>query len=93
VILRACIVCGRFSERSRCERHRLPPHAQRYGREHRRRRTALLPAAIGMPCPLCGELMLPDQALDLDHSTPLWCDPRSKGDRIVHAKCNRGRAV
>lgn len=59
------------------------------GADHQRRRVALLPAAIGQPCPLCEKTMLAGQALDLDHSTPRVDDPASIGDRIVHASCNR----
>jgi hypothetical protein len=33
--------------------------------------------------------MLPDEPLDLDHSTPLILNAHSTGDRIVHAHCNR----
>jgi hypothetical protein len=33
--------------------------------------------------------MRPTDALDLDHTIPLAHNPRSVGDRIVHAKCNR----
>jgi len=39
------------------------------------------------------ETMRADQALDLDHSTRLVDNPFSIGDRITHAKCNRGRRV
>ena len=60
-----------------------------YDLEHRRRRAELLPQAYGTRCPLCPRLMLRGEALDLDHSTPLVADPTSKGDRIVHATCNR----
>lgn len=35
--------------------------------------------------------MTPSQALDLDHSVTLRRDPTSRGDRIVHAGCNRAR--
>jgi hypothetical protein len=64
-----------------------------YGYPHRVARSILLPAAIGTPCPLCGELMLSGQALDLDHRVRLVDDATSVADRIVHAKCNRGRGV
>ena len=60
-----------------------------YGTQHQRTRAALLPAAIGTPCPRCGQPMLSHQALDLGHSTPLAQDPSSRGDRIEHAGCNR----
>lgn len=64
-----------------------------YDRDHQLRREALLPGAIGKLCPLehpidgrpCGRVMLATQELDLDHSSPVATDPRSRGDRIVHA--------
>jgi hypothetical protein len=59
-----------------------------YGHEHQKRRAKLLPDAYGTLCPLCGEPMLRGQELELDHSTKLMNDPTSKGDRIVHARCN-----
>lgn len=59
-----------------------------YGWVHRRTRMALLPYAIGKPCPMCGELMTDPKRLDLDHSVPLAQGGRT-GDRIVHATCNR----
>lgn len=62
-----------------------------YPRSHAEVRKALLPKAIGKPCPVCGQLMLADQKLHLDHSVPLWKDPtRRPGDRIIHAGCNIG---
>jgi hypothetical protein len=89
MIVQPCAVCGEFSDQYRCPEHRLPP--DRYGRDHRRRRSELLPHAWGTRCPLCGEPMLKTQRLELDHSIPLALDPASKGDRIVHEKCNRAR--
>jgi hypothetical protein len=62
-----------------------------YGHAHRQRRAALLAAAYGQRCPLCGERMQQGQPLDLDHSVPLIDNPSSTGDRITHAACNRGR--
>lgn len=56
---------------------------------HQRRRAELLPAAHYSPCPRCGLLMLPDEALDLGHSTDLVDQPGRIGDRIEHASCNR----
>jgi hypothetical protein len=53
-------------------------------------RRKLLPLAIGTDCPVCGEVMLADEALDLDHSVPLAVNPdQIAGDRIIHAICNR----
>lgn len=65
--------------------------ARGYGYEHQQRRAVMLPYAYGRPCPLCGQTMHPTQDLDLDHSEPLSTNPNSKGDRIVHASCNRSR--
>ena len=52
-----------------------------------RRRAVLLPMAIGQPCPMCGEVMFANQALDLDHSIPQALGG-TVGDRIVHRSCN-----
>jgi len=60
-----------------------------YGTAHQRRRAQLLPLACGEPCPLCGETMTAEQQLDLHHSISAM--QGGIGDRIVHAKCNRGR--
>jgi 5-methylcytosine-specific restriction endonuclease McrA len=76
---------------SRCPEHetyRGTTTERGYGSDHQHRRTALLPAAYGEICPLCGEVMLPGQALALDHTVPLAEDRSSVGDRIVHAECN-----
>jgi 5-methylcytosine-specific restriction endonuclease McrA len=62
-----------------------------YGTEHQRRRREMLPSAYGTPCPLCGEVMLEDQSLDLDHIVPLSVDPSSTASRISHSTCNRSR--
>jgi hypothetical protein len=89
-----CLSCAREKERQRSAVRRArrgTTAARGYGREHDARRAALLPLAIGKLCPLCGKLMRPDQPLDLDHSVPLAVDKDSKGDRIVHATCNRAR--
>ena|ERR1700754_1486669 len=59
-----------------------------YGNTHQARRKALLPSAYGTACPYCGDPMLPGQALDLDHTTPLVLGG-VQGDRIAHASCNR----
>jgi 5-methylcytosine-specific restriction endonuclease McrA len=76
---------------SRCPEHepfRGTTSERGYGGDHQRRRDILLPAAYGALCPLCGEVMLPGQALALDHTVPLAEDRSSVGDRIVHASCN-----
>jgi len=62
-----------------------------YGSPHQRRRARLLPLAIGKPCDLCGETMHAEQKLDLDHTISAMLG--GIGDRIVHAKCNRGRST
>lgn len=84
----------------RCPDHRTEAELARgsrqtrgYDRAHEIVRAALLPAAIGTPCPLCGRTMQQDEPLDLDHTVPLAVDPTSRGDRIVHASCNRARRV
>jgi hypothetical protein len=69
-----------------------------YGYDHQRRRQALLPAALGQPCPgpafgprspRCTGLMLNPKHMDLDHTTPKALGGR-QGDRIVCSPCNRG---
>ena len=57
--------------------------ARGYGAQHRKLREALLPAAYGMPCYRCGELMLRGQELHFDH-----LDDRSGYGGFSHAKCN-----
>jgi hypothetical protein len=57
---------------------------RRYGHRHQQIRRALIGDAYGTACLHCGGLMLPGQALDLDH--------RAGGDGyrgMVHASCNR----
>jgi hypothetical protein len=57
-----------------------PPYRGR----HEATRKVLLADAYGCLCVLCGEPMLPGQALDLDHA------PDGSGYRgMAHAKCNR----
>jgi len=60
-------------------------HDRGYGRQHQKLRELLLPAAYGTPCWRCGELMLPDQDLDLGHR-----EDRNGYAGMEHAKCNRG---
>jgi hypothetical protein len=93
--VKACTVCGAPCEGPRCNTHggnrRAMTTTQRgYGWQHQQRRVALMTAAIGHPCPLCGRTMMPGQTLDLDHSTRLVDNPNSVGDRIMHSACNRG---
>lgn len=73
------------------EQQRGSPDRRGYDKTHRGTRAALLPHAYGTTCQLCGLLMTPAQALDLDHSDPLRRNPNALGDRIVHAGCNRAR--
>lgn len=94
---RACPACGRIIEATatHCANHqpeRATTSQRGYDGAHKRRRAQLLPLAIGDTCPLCGETMLADQELDLDHTIPLIADPTSIGDRIVHASCNVARS-
>ena len=66
------IKCGRIIKRgSRCplhggDRRTLTTNQRGYGHKRRLRRKALLPLAIGNPCPLCSKPMLATQQLDLD---------------------------
>ena len=60
-----------------------------YGSTHQQRRRMLIRNAYHHHCPICGDVMLPGQALDLDHTTRLVDDATSQGDRITHAACNR----
>lgn len=65
------------------------PSSSPYDAEHQAIRRNLLPWAYNTLCPLCDKLMLRGQDLDLDHTRPVVSDRSSKGDRIVHAKCNQ----
>ena len=93
--LRACTVCGTPCTGPRCtkhggNRHTLTTTQRGYGSTHQHTRKQLLATAIGYICPLCGKPMLAGQPLDLDHTIRLIDNPHSRGDRIVHANCNRG---
>lgn len=77
--------------RSEAEKQRGTASQRGYGVAHKKTRRQLLPKAIGTACPLCGQPMLAGQPLDLDHTVPLAIDATAKGDRIVHATCNRAR--
>lgn len=59
-----------------------------YGSEHQARRARLLPTALGTACPICLNVMVQGQALNLHHSTPLAHGGRH-GDQIVHAACDQ----
>jgi hypothetical protein len=62
------------------------------GAEHRARRRALLPAAIGTRCPIglpgCDGIMTDPTRMDLDHTTPRALGG-THGDRIACSRCNR----
>jgi hypothetical protein len=92
-MLTACLDCGEPCQRSRCERdggnRRALTTRCGYGHQRQQRRAALLPAAINSDCPLCGLMMTANQQLDLDHSMSAVLG--GVGDRITHARCNRGR--
>ena len=99
VIRYACGSCGRvIDRRGMCcacgpARGLMNTTERGYDAEHKERRRVMLRFAVGLPCPLCGSLMQEGEALDLDHTVPLSVDPRSKGDRVVHASCNRSRGA
>lgn len=64
--------------------------ARGLGGAHQAERRRLLPSAYGTPCPLCGDLMLRGQRLDLDHAVPrVLGGPDAGPRRIAHARCNR----
>ena len=46
-------------------------------------------AYLFTPCPYCHEDMLPGQALDLCHCTPLRDDPWSMGEALMHRACHQ----
>lgn len=67
-------------------------HHHPYGAAHRRSRAALLPQAIGTPCPAhysphCTGLMTNPRLMHLDHTVPLALGGQH-GDRIICAPCN-----
>ena len=82
MLVKCCNKCGR-GDRRRMTTQR------GYGYQHQRRRAEMLPVAYGKPCAVCGQPMTADQKLDLDHSISVMLG--GIGDRIVHARCNRGR--
>ena len=94
--LKASVVCGLPCQGSRCpthggDRRSMTTSERGYGWQHQQQRARLLPAAVGTRCPLCGEVMRDDEALDLHHPVRLVDDPTSVGTTIVHARCNRAR--
>jgi hypothetical protein len=60
----------------------------RYGAAHRRLVRATKAGAFGTPCARCGKLMLPGQAIDLDHT-----DDGTGYIGWSHARCNRRAAA
>ena len=95
MVKRTCTQCGRIIDHgSRCDLHggdrrRMTTTQRGYGHQHQRRRAEMLPVAYGKPCAICGQPMTADQKLDLDHTISVMLG--GIGDRIVHARCNRGR--
>ena len=67
-----------------------------YDYQHKVTRARLLPKAWGTPCPLCGQVMVKGQALDLDHALPIalgGANAKPNTMRITHATCNRRAGV
>jgi hypothetical protein len=56
----------------------------KYAVAHQRLRRALLPSAVGSACVRCGLVILPGQAIDLDHQ-----DDGVSYRGWSHASCNR----
>lgn len=79
-----CTECRRTADRERGSRQE-----RGYDAEHERTKTRLLPAAIGKPCPRCGNPMLSTDDLELGHTIDRALDPSARGDRIEHSSCNR----
>lgn len=99
--MKACPACGQgFTPREPWQTH-CPTHqrrrrqgpTQRSKNARRNARPALLARYTWTPCPLCGQTMTPDQALDVDHVVPVAAggtdDPSNL--RLTHAACNRAR--
>lgn len=97
-----CIDCGAIGPKSPCtscqskrdrarDQQRGTTTERSYGTTHQQRRAALLPAAIGQACPLCGNVMTSDQPLHLDHTNPEDKLRGLPGDRITHSWCNESR--
>lgn len=98
---RPCLDCGTPSSGTRCggcarargrarDAIRGSSTERGYDHAHEQTRALLLPHAIGTPCPRCSEIMHADEPLDLGHSEGLRENKYSRGDRIEHARCNRG---
>jgi hypothetical protein len=65
-------------------KQKAPKGDRGYGYQYQRLRKALLPCAYSTPGVRCGELMLPGQALHLDHDD--WDRTKLRG--FSHAECN-----
>lgn len=93
--------CPTLTTSRRCDTHQAEVEQARgtrqergYDANHVATRQALLPLAYGTKCPIAGPrcvgYMYPHHELHLDHTTPLYVDSTSRGDRIVCAPCNEG---
>jgi hypothetical protein len=62
-----------------------------YDSQHDTEAKAAKAAAIRrqLPCPRCGEPILPGQPLDYGHTVARALVPGSRADRVEHAHCNR----
>ena len=89
---RVCIEpgCPTITDTTRCTAHERARDAARgtttqrgYGAAHQSLRATLAPAATGMVCHLCGDIMRAGQRLALDHT------PDRTGYRgMTHESCN-----
>jgi hypothetical protein len=83
-----CTEVGECATHKAMRQARANTTSRGYGWRHQQTRAALAPKAAGTTCALCGQPIEAGQAVHLDHSTPLGIDRASKGDRMVHARCN-----
>jgi len=101
-VYRACTGCARVLPVGvRCPECKITPGqrskdkydrgARGYGKEHQRLRRVMVALALGTACEVCGELMLPGQALDLDHGE-IPASQGGVGTRVLYASCNRSIA-
>jgi hypothetical protein len=70
---------------NRCRPDRGTTTEQGLGWQHQQNREQLIPAALGKPCPDCGETMTDPAQMVADHSTQ---DRRRPADRIHCRKCS-----
>jgi hypothetical protein len=78
-----CILCAKEAEAARGS------STQRgYGSRHRAVRADLLRRFTNSLCSVCGEKLESWQDLEAGHSTPLWVNPNSVADILVHRLCN-----